>query len=78
MCVRLGNKRHCLTILSLTGLLQLLVAVPIIVISFIVFAQTDLGGALSPFWAGFLVIIGEKELENVYSFLHKLINSSRI
>ena len=60
MCVRLGNKRHCLTILSLTGLLQLLVAVPIIVISFIVFAQTDLGGALSPFWAGFLVIIGEK------------------
>lgn len=57
MCVRLGNKRHCLTLLSLTGLLQLIIALPIIVVSFIVFTQTDLGGALSPFWAGFLLFI---------------------
>lgn len=55
MCVRLNNKRHCLTFLSLTGLLQILIAIPIIVVSFIVFLETDLGAALSPFWAGFLV-----------------------
>jgi hypothetical protein len=57
MCVRLHNKRHCLTALSLTGLLQLLIALPIIIISFIVFARTELGAALSPFWAGFLLLL---------------------
>ena len=55
MCVRLTNKEHCLTFLSVTGLLQVVIALPIIVVSFIVFAKTDLGGALSPFWAGFVV-----------------------
>ena len=58
MCVKLNNKRHCLTALSLAGLLQLLIALPIIIVSFIVFARTDLGAALSPFWAGFLVSYG--------------------
>ncbi|CAI8017584.1 hypothetical protein GBAR_LOCUS10664 [Geodia barretti] len=57
MCVRLNNKRHCLTLQSLTGLLQVLIALPIIVVSFIVFTQSSLGGALSPFWAGFLLLI---------------------
>ena len=70
--MRLNNKRHCLTALSLAGLLQLLIALPIIIVSFIVFARTDLGAALSPFWAGFLVSCGigkekEKEKDTVYT-----------
>ena len=58
MSVRLTNRRHHFTALSLTGLLQLLIALPIIIL-LIVFARTDLNGALSPFLAGLLAgIVG--------------------
>jgi len=55
MCLKLGNKCHCLTLLSILGFLQTLISLPIIVLSFLVFFQSSLGAALSPFWCGFLV-----------------------
>ena len=58
MCIRLGNRRHCLTLASILGILQSLIAVPIIVLSFLVLAWTTLGAALSPFWCGFVVSDG--------------------
>lgn len=57
MCLRLEDGYYCLTYLSLLGILQTAVAVPMIVLSFILFFSTTLGAALSPFWAGFLVSI---------------------
>ena len=57
MCLKLENARHCLTFLSILGFLQLLLSVPIVTLSFIVFAQTTLGAALSPFWCGFVVSV---------------------
>jgi len=57
MCLKLGNKCHCLTLLSILGFLQTLISLPIIVLSFLVFFQSSLGAALSPFWCGFLLLI---------------------
>ena len=59
MCWKIGNDQcHCLTFLSVLGLLQLLVGIPITVLSFLVFFQTDLGYLLSPFWCGISVSPG--------------------
>ncbi len=55
MCLRLSNQGHCLTLLSILGLLQTIVSLPIIILSFVVFASTSFGAALSPFWCGFIV-----------------------
>ena len=55
MCLRLSDHRRCLSLLTFLGILQSVVAVPIIVLSFIQFFSSTLGVALSPFWCGFLV-----------------------
>ncbi len=55
MCLKLSNNRHCLSLLTILGVLQTIVALPIIAISFFIFFSTTLGAALSPFWCGFLV-----------------------
>ena len=55
MCLRLSDRRRCLSLLSILGLLQSVVAVPIIVLSFIQFFASSLGAALSPFWCGIIV-----------------------
>ena len=57
MCLQLDDHYYCLTYLSVLGLLQTAVAIPIIVLSFLLFFWSTLGAALSPFWAGFLVSI---------------------
>lgn len=55
MCLRLSNKRRCLSLLSFLGIIQSVIAIPIIVLSFIQFFSSTLGAALSPIWCGFLV-----------------------
>ena len=57
MCVRLSNKCRCLTLLALLGFVQTVVAVCVIVLSFIVFFNSSLGVILSPFWCGFMVSV---------------------
>ena len=74
MCLKLGNKRHCLTLLSILGGLQVLISLPIIALSFVVFFQTTLGAALSPFWCGFVVSTFELLVFSLFSFLHKYFN----
>ena len=72
MCLRLSNKRHCLSLLSILGFLQSLLAVPITILSFIVLALSTLGVALSPFWCGLVVSVfdcasGQRCLNNCVS-----------
>ena len=75
MCLKLGNKRHCLTLLSILGGLQVLISLPIIALSFVVFFQTTLGAALSPFWCGFVVSAFEFSIcLFLFIRLHKLFN----
>ncbi|XP_003382524.1 PREDICTED: uncharacterized protein LOC100634672 [Amphimedon queenslandica] len=57
MCCRLSNSHHCLTFLSVLGLLQVIVSLPIIILSFLIFFQTTLGYLLSPFWCGFIILL---------------------
>lgn len=56
MCWKIGNDQcHCLTFLSVLGLLQFLIGTPITVLSFLLLFWTDLGYLLSPFWCGISV-----------------------
>lgn len=55
MCCRLTNRRHCLMVASLVGVAQLLVATPIMILSLLVLLNSELGHALSPYWAASLV-----------------------
>ena len=70
MCLKLGNKRHCLTLLSILGGLQVLISLPIIALSFVVFFQTTLGAALSPFWCGF--VVSAFEFSILFVFIYPL------
>lgn len=55
MCIRLSNKHHCLTCVSILGVAQLVGGSPIVALGFFIFFATTLGALLSPFWAGFTV-----------------------
>lgn len=55
MCCKLTNRRYCLLVGSLVGVAQLLVAIPIMVLSLLVLLGSELGHALSPYWAASLV-----------------------
>ena len=55
MCVRLGNKHHCLTCISVLSVIQLIWGSPIAALGLFIFLTTSLGALLSPFWAGFAV-----------------------
>ena len=58
MCIRLSNKHHCLTFISILSVIQLLWGSPIVALGFVIFFTTTLGALLSPFWAGFTVRLG--------------------
>lgn len=58
MWCKLTNRRYCLTVASLVGVAQLLVATPIMVLSLLVLLSSELGHALSPYWAASLVSNG--------------------
>ena len=55
MCLRLSDRMYCLSFLSILGLLQVILSLPIIVLSFLLLVWTTLGVALEPFWCGFVV-----------------------
>ena len=57
MCLRLEDRHYCLSYLTFLGILQSIVALPIIVLSFLVFFWSSLGPTLAPFWCGILVSI---------------------
>jgi len=55
MCIRLSNKHHCLTCISVLSVVQLVWGSPIAALGLFIFFTTTLGALLSPFWAGFMV-----------------------
>lgn len=57
MCLRLTNNQYCLSFLTVLGFLQVLLSLPIIVLSFLLLVWTTLGVALEPFWCGFVLLM---------------------
>jgi len=55
MCCRLTNNRYCLTVGSLVGVAQMVIATPIMVLSLLVLLGSGLGHAVSPYWAACVV-----------------------
>ena len=57
MCIRLSNKHHCLTCISVLSVVQLVWGSPIAALGLFIFFTTSLGALLSPFWAGFMIMV---------------------
>lgn len=62
MCIRLSNKHHCLTCISVLSVIQLVWGSPIAALGLFIFLTTSLGALLSPFWAGFTVRLSRVHL----------------